>query len=136
MKLDWKTIAFLILGRRLEDKLNEDNFHEYNLGGNVSDDRAEHKPKRSSQHAWCILFGFFVFHFSLSNERGAFMQYLIDHEKKSIHRTTYANDRCNFHKTDVKEREFTHNMGYIEKLKIVEKYKECEHCNLLSAKPI
>ncbi|WP_280771439.1 hypothetical protein [Salipaludibacillus daqingensis] len=63
------------------------------------------------------------------------MKYLVDHEKKSIHRTTYANDKCRFNDTHVDKREFTIDLTYIERLKIEGNYEECEFCNILAAKP-
>ncbi|SES14729.1 hypothetical protein [Salipaludibacillus aurantiacus] len=63
------------------------------------------------------------------------MNYLIDHKQKLIHRTTFANDKCRFHETQVEKREFTHNAGYLEKLISEDGYEECRHCHLKAVKP-
>ncbi|WP_416148380.1 hypothetical protein ACM26V_19480 [Salipaludibacillus sp. HK11] len=63
------------------------------------------------------------------------MQYLIDHKRKFIHRTTYANDKCNFHITEVGNREFTQDMAYMKRLKLEKGYQQCEYCSILVEKP-
>lgn len=63
------------------------------------------------------------------------MKYLIDHEKRTIHRTTFANDKCQFHETMAEERELSEDMSYIKKLISEEEYTECAQCHRVSVKP-
>ncbi|WP_165967227.1 hypothetical protein [Jeotgalibacillus sp. S-D1] len=56
------------------------------------------------------------------------MNYLIDHETESIHRTTFAGDQCGFHNSSMDKREFTQSLSYVEKLLTEHHYKKCVFC--------
>jgi hypothetical protein len=67
--------------------------------------------------------------------KGELMRYLIDHVRKSVHRTTFANDSCHFHTTPAEKREFSEDQTYIKRLIEEEKFEECPFCKIISVKP-
>ncbi|WP_226659287.1 hypothetical protein [Pseudalkalibacillus hwajinpoensis] len=56
------------------------------------------------------------------------MKYLIDHSKRTIHRTPFAGDQCEFHTTPITKREGTHDHLYLQKLIDKESYEICSYC--------
>lgn len=55
------------------------------------------------------------------------MKYIVDHAKKSVHRTAFAKDECGFRETPIDEREGTYDDSYLKNLE-KDGYVKCEHC--------
>ncbi|WP_041085593.1 hypothetical protein [Jeotgalibacillus soli] len=60
------------------------------------------------------------------------MKYLIDHETKSIHRTTFAGDQCGFNESALEKREFTRDGNVVTQLIEKQQYKKCGYCDSFS----
>ncbi|MGD7044679.1 hypothetical protein [Jeotgalibacillus proteolyticus] len=63
-----------------------------------------------------------------SDKDVAVVNYLIDHETKSIHRTSYAGTGCEFNASSLDYREFTYSYAYVEQLIEENYYSLCNYC--------